>query len=126
MFNKNKEAWILESSSGRNKELLQKWEIYFFEDTIKHQKIEFFLGRLKIDNINSLNDIFPIHHHNKVSFREVYEALKTIKKGEIEELVHELRKKDINIANTTLYKSLYIGRYICYFIIYIIKISKTV
>ena len=43
-FNRKKEAWMFESNSGRDTQLLVKWKSYFFQDTLKHQKIRFFLN----------------------------------------------------------------------------------
>ncbi len=107
-FNKNKNAWNLESTSGRDKELLRKWEDYFFPETIKHQRLRFFLGDYKTNNLTELEEIFPIHHHNIASLREIYQAINHLKKGEINDLVLELNRKGYNLAKTTFYKYLYI------------------
>ncbi|MBI2136604.1 hypothetical protein HYU06_06040 [Candidatus Woesearchaeota archaeon] len=107
-YNKSKYAMCLESSSGRDKRLLKRWKDYFLEGTSKHKKTLFFLGELKIVDFNALEKLFPLHHHNRVRFREIYNAIKHLKKAEINEIIEELKIKKINVAATTLYKYIYI------------------
>ncbi len=110
-YNKNKDAWCLESSCGRDKKALKKWKGYFLGCTLKHKRILFFLGELKIVNFNELEKLFPIHHHNKIRFIEIYNTIKHLKRAEIKEIVKELKIKNVDIAITTFYKYLYILYY---------------
>ncbi|MFH1275798.1 MAG: LAGLIDADG family homing endonuclease [Candidatus Woesearchaeota archaeon] len=107
-YNKNKDAWTLESSSGRNKYLLNKWKDYFFQNTSKYKKIQFFLRELEISNLKQLEELFPLHHHSRITLNDIYLIIKEINKGEIEDIMEEIKKRKLPVATTTLYKYLYI------------------
>ncbi len=104
-FDEKNNFWNLESNSGRNPALLNQWKEFFFLDTIKYKRIQFFLGE---SPSNSLEELFPEHHHSKITLNQLYELLKKNNKAEIEDLAQLLKVNDIQIANTTLYKYLHI------------------
>ena len=106
--NKRKYAWYLESVSGRNIELLKKWKGYFFKDTVKYKRLQFFLGDIKINEIKELAGLFPGNHKNIVRLIDVYNVIKSIKKGEILDIQKALKSKGIKVANTTIYKYIYL------------------
>src|SRR3989344_1007788 len=105
-FNEKKNFWNLESNSGRDSKLLIQWKEFFFQDSIKYKRIQFFLGELK-DN-HSLAELFPQHHHSKITSKQLYDLLRKANKVEIEDLAQLLKMNNIQIANTTLYKYLHI------------------
>ena len=107
-YNKNKDAWNLESSSGRNLNLLRKWKNYFFENTIKYKKIQFFLNELKITSLSELELLFSQHYRGRVNFSNIYNAIKDIKKCQNQDIIKYLNKMKINVAKTSLYKYLYL------------------
>jgi|TARA_B100001964_G_C14245348_1_gene607136 intein/homing endonuclease len=107
-YNKNKDAWNLESSSGRNLNLLRKWKNYFFKNTIKYRKMQFFLNELKITSLSDLESLFSQHYHGRVNFGNIYNAIKQIKKCENRDIIKYLNKMKIYVAKTTLYKYLYL------------------
>lgn len=107
-YNKNKNAWSLESSSGRDTLLLKKWKEYFLKDTLKYKKIQFFLDELKVDSIGKIEKLFPLHHHTRVTFRDIYRFIQKVKNTEIGYIIKEFNKQNIHVAKTTLYKYLFI------------------
>src|SRR3989344_8078727 len=104
-FNEKKNFWNLESNSGRDSKLLIQWKEFFFQDSIKYKRIQFFLGEL---NYFSLEEPFPQHHHSKITSKQLYGLLRKANKVEIEDLAQLLKMNNIQIANTTLYKYLHI------------------
>lgn len=104
-YNKKKGSWLIESKSGRDKDYLKKWLDYFEPATWKYERLKFFI-RNKKHNIEELDYLFPIHHKSKISLKEVYNAIKFLKKGKIKDIMTKLNKN--NLSYTTVYKYLYL------------------
>ena len=107
-YNKHKDGWNLESSSGRSKDLLRKWKQYFIRDTIKHKRISFFLGEESITNLKELENIFPAHHHSKFTIRNVYDSISEIKNCQIKDIMNSLKNMDMVVTSTPIYKHLHL------------------
>lgn len=101
-FNKKSKTWLIESKSGRNKEYLTKWLDYFEKGTWKYNRLKFFIEN-KNYSLNHLNYLFPNHHLSKINLNKVYNSIKCIKSGKINNI-----SKQLKIPNTTIYKYLYI------------------
>jgi len=98
-FNKRKNAWALEVSSGRKdlKKLLQFLE----KGTIKHKRLEFFINPKK--HKQDVFTLFQKQKKSKISLKETYLAIKNLKRCNGIELAKKLKVK-----KTTVYKYLYI------------------
>ena len=106
-YNLKKKSWLLESKSGRRREDLSKWLNYFEHGSWKYHRLNFFL-RNKSHSLSDLEELFPRHHLCKICLSDVYAVLKKIKKGKIRDLILELDNRNSKIANTTIYKYLFI------------------
>lgn len=104
-YNPKKKSWLLESKSGRNKEYLKRLLDYFEVETWKYKRLQFFIEEKRY-NIEELEYLFPYHHRSKVMLRDVYESIKKIKKGKIQDIMFGLSK--FKISPITIYKYLYL------------------
>ena len=100
-YNKNKLAWLLESSSGRNN--LKVALSYFERHTLKYKRLVFFI-KLQKTSLKDLKTLFPKHYLCKTSLLEVYNAIKKCKRSDATKIKNYLG----NVASTTLYKYFYI------------------
>jgi hypothetical protein len=107
-FNRGKDAWSLESNAGRNRNLLIKWKDYFFENSLKYKRILFFLGDIKVRNIEELSSLFPSYYSSTLRLRDLVNTLKEIKKGEANDLMQHLKLKGFSISKTPVYKYLFL------------------
>ncbi|MBR9700719.1 hypothetical protein GOV11_02540 [Candidatus Woesearchaeota archaeon] len=101
-----KDAFLLESRSGRDKEQLKKWLRYFEPGTRKHKALQFFIDGSYLER-GELQEIFPIHYRARVSISLIHSILQK-KSGTVEDIVSVLKKKDIFVSKNTLYKYLYL------------------
>lgn len=106
-YNPKKKSWLIESISGRDKIYLKKWLSYFERESWKYERLKFFINQNKNYSIGSLNYLFPNNHLSKINLNNVYNSIKIIKSGKIRDISNELNKK-YKVANTTIYKYLYI------------------
>lgn len=106
-YNIKKRSWILESISGRNIDYLRKWQLYFEKETWKYKRLQFFLNNKRY-SIKKLNYLFPEHYRSKIGLTDVYKSIKNIKSGKAFDIQKELKSNNLNVANTTIYKYLYI------------------
>ncbi|MEW6062959.1 MAG: hypothetical protein AB1571_01120 [Nanoarchaeota archaeon] len=107
VYNIKKKSWFIEAISGRNPVYLKKWLPYFETNTWKSDRLKFFIDGNKSNSISYLKYLFPSHHHSKINIIDVYKFIKTIKTGEIKDMIKLLNKK-FKIAYTTAYKYFYI------------------
>ncbi|MAG47258.1 hypothetical protein CL617_01515 [archaeon] len=106
-YNKKKKSWQIESRSGRKKEYLRKWLDYFEKGTWKYNRLKFFLDN-KSYSIEQLEYLFPKHHRSKIQIRDVYRNIYNTKKSKIKDIVMGLRKDNLKVADTTIYKYLHL------------------
>lgn len=104
-YNTKKKSWLIESKSGRNKEYLKKLLDYFEVGTWKYKRLQFFIEEKRY-NIEELEYLFPYHHRSKIILKDVYEGIKKIKKGKIQDIMLGLSK--FKISPITVYKYLYL------------------
>ena len=104
-YNSKKKSWLIESKSGRNYNYLMKWIDYFEPGTWKYERLKFFTENKKC-GIKKLSYLFSSPHRSKIKLSDVYEAIKTIKKGKIKDIMKTMKKS--NISHITIYKYLYL------------------
>lgn len=106
-YNKNKKSWLIETCSSRELKNHKKL-LHFFEiGSWKYDRLTFFINKDRGYSLEKLNYLFPNYHLSKISLNDVYNSIKTIKSGKINEILNEIRNKQ-NISKITLYKYLYI------------------
>ncbi|MDD9953942.1 MAG: hypothetical protein OXR66_06415 [Candidatus Woesearchaeota archaeon] len=106
-YNKKKKFYLLESRTGRDKEQLKKWLMYFEPGTRKHDMLKFLIRGKKM-GIKELLRLFPKHYSTRLSVLEVYNAIKSIKKGYNHDIVDELKQQGIFVSWITIYKHLHL------------------
>lgn len=106
-YNSKKESWLLEGISGRDIGYLQKWQNFFERGTWKRERLDFFIKRNKC-TIKELEYLFPKHHLGKLCISDIWDIINQIKKGKANDIRLELNKRHDKVANTTLYKYLFI------------------
>lgn len=107
-YNISRNLRILESDTGRNREIIKKWLKYFERDIWKYKRLDFFLHPTKYSE-QEIFELFPKNRLCKISLKDVYFALKKLKVAKPKEIVKELEsKKKIKLGYTTVYKHLFI------------------
>lgn len=106
LYNLKKKSWLLESNSGRNPLQIKKLLSYFEKGTWKYERLKFFLNERKY-SLADLNYLFPKHYLAKISLNEIYNSINYIKSGKIVDISKRLNKQ-FKVADTTIYKYLYI------------------
>ncbi len=106
-YNTKKGSLERESKSGRNTQSLRKWTKLFEKGTWKYERINFFLSD-KEYSIDKIRNLFPKHHRGKIWVNDLWLALNNFKEGKIENLQLEFNKMNKRVANTTIYKYLFI------------------
>ncbi|MDD5132954.1 MAG: hypothetical protein PHD81_03535 [Candidatus Nanoarchaeia archaeon] len=104
-YNIKKKSWLLESNSGRNPTYIKRLLTYFEEETWKYNRLKFFIED-KNYSIGQLNYLFPKHYLSKINLNEIYNCIRTIKSGNIDDIIKGLNNS--KVSNTTIYKYLYI------------------
>jgi len=106
-YNKKKGSWELNSTSGRSTQSLRDWMEFFEENTWKYERINFFISKKKY-SIDKIKELFPEHHRGKIWINDVWNAIYKIKEGKIDDIRLELSMINKKVANTTIYKYLFI------------------